>query len=239
MSDWNVMSSSLVELLDLETGPIALTFVGADRSGIPAFDRPMSEPTADGRSGRVPASCVFWMEATDHAFTTVGEDHGNCSVGRWVHGFATLDDIAAASDVAALFESGWVTTEDVGKVHVIQERPEGIVYGPLGESTTDPDVVVLRLNPRQMMQLSDAVPELELSGKPQCQIISKAKAGGAAVSMGCALSRQRTGMRDDELTCAIAADSMPSIVERLESVVGADAAVREYAVNDRSRFDTG
>ncbi len=31
--------------------------------GVPAFDAPMSDPTIDGRSGRVPASCVFWMHA--------------------------------------------------------------------------------------------------------------------------------------------------------------------------------
>ena len=66
----------------------------------------MSEPTPDGRSGRVPASCVFWMEADRSTFATAPEDHGNCSVGRWVHGFATLDEIAGAADVGALFEVG-------------------------------------------------------------------------------------------------------------------------------------
>lgn len=238
MSDWKAMATSLVELLGLETTPIALTFAGPDAApDVDGVDRPMSQPTEDGRSGRVPASCVFWMDAADGAFSTVAEDHGNCSVGRWVHGFATLDDIAAASDVAALFESGWVTTDDVGKVHTMHERPDGIIYSPLGESPIEPDVVVMRLSPRQMMELSDAIPDLELSGKPQCQIIPKAKAGGAAVSMGCALSRQRTGMRDDELTCAIAAASLPSVVERLRSVVGADEVVREYALADGARFD--
>jgi uncharacterized protein (DUF169 family) len=97
-------------------------------------------------------------------------------------------------------------------------------------------VVVVRLNPQQMMVLADAVPDLTLSTKPQCQIIAKAKAGGAAVSMGCALSRERTGMPDDQLTFAFAAERASEIVERLDSVIEADSAVRAYAGADAGRF---
>jgi uncharacterized protein (DUF169 family) len=240
MDNWTALSGSLVQILGLENPPIALTFLDGEvpDAAVPAFDGPMSAPTEDGRTGRVPASCVFWMKSTTSTFSTVSEDHGNCSVGRWVHGFATLDDIAAASDVEMLFSSGWVTSEDVARVEVVPQRPHGIVYGPLSDSTRTPDVVVLRLNPRQMMELADALPGLELSGKPQCQIVARAKAGQAAVSMGCALSRERTGMAEGELTCAIPAVDLPGIVERLGVVVATDTTVRGYAIADRTRFDT-
>ncbi len=238
MDTWTRTASELVDLLGLENQPIAMTFTNghgaAERP--PQFAKPMSEPTSDGRSGRVPAGCVFWMEAANATFSTVPADHGNCSVGRWVHGFATLEEIAGAADVGALFESGWVTTDDVGKVQVVGDHSTGIVYGPLRDSTADPDVVVLRLNAAQMMELGDAIPDLELSGKPQCQIVAKAKSGGAAVSMGCALSRERTGMPATELTCAIAAAQLPGVVERLRAVVGADRVVEGYAAQDRARF---
>lgn len=239
MTQWNMMSRSLTETLGLSSAPIAITFLDSERSAppeVPAFDRPMSEPTEDGRSGRVPASCVFWMEAGEGPFSTVARDHGNCSVGRWVHGFAALDDIVGASDVAALFESGWVTNEDVGRIEVIDTEYDGIVYGPLGEAPVEPDVVVLRLNPRQMMELADAVPNLELSGKPQCQIVAKAKAGQAAASMGCALSRERTGMSEGELTFALPASELPVVVQRLQEVVTADNAVQGYARDELPRF---
>ena len=54
----------------------------------------MSEPAEDGRTGRVAAGCVFWIEAASKTFSTVAEDHGNCSVGRVTHGFAALEDVA-------------------------------------------------------------------------------------------------------------------------------------------------
>ena len=45
------------------------------------------------------------------------------------------------------------------------------------------------------MVLSDAVPGLRIEGKPQCHIVAIAKEQGeVAASVGCALSRVRTGM---------------------------------------------
>jgi hypothetical protein len=75
----------------------------------------MPPATADGRTGAVAASCVFWIEGTRGVFTTKAEDHGNCSVGSLTHGFKTMQEVAGNADVAALCESGWVTPEAVGK----------------------------------------------------------------------------------------------------------------------------
>ena len=59
----------------------------------------------------------------------------------------------------------------------------------------------LRVNGQQLMVLSDAIPGLRIEGKPQCHIVAIAKEQGViAASVGCALSRVRTGMprdRDD------------------------------------------
>ena len=54
--------------------------------GIDRFDAPMAAATGDGRRGRVPAGCVFWVHGAERAFATVPEDHGNCSVGSVTHG---------------------------------------------------------------------------------------------------------------------------------------------------------
>jgi uncharacterized protein (DUF169 family) len=228
MSTWEAASNTLVELLQLEAPPIALSFT-ATGAALPPFDGEMSEPTQDDRTGRVPASCVFWAEAEHHGFSTVAADHGNCSVGKWVHGFASLDDISGAADVAALFESGWITSDAIETIETIDDRPDVITYQPLSETLSDPEVVLLRLNPRQMMELMDALPQLELSRKPQCQIIARAKAGRAAASMGCALSRERTGMPDGQLTCALPASDLTRILDALTEVSRADTAVRRFA----------
>jgi uncharacterized protein (DUF169 family) len=231
------LSDALTDLLGLEHAPVAITFhVVLPDDGVPRFDEPMSEPTEDGRSGRAAAPCVFWMHAHETTFDTVAEDHGNCSVGRFTHGFAEAADILDKGDVAALLEVGWVTMEAFSGVAALSRRPKGVRYGPLAEAHDVPDVVLLRVTPRQMMEISDAV-EVDWSGKPQCQILPKAADDGViAASMGCALSRARTGMGDDELTVAVPGHRVGELVAALRGVTTADNAVVGYAVADLARF---
>jgi uncharacterized protein (DUF169 family) len=219
------LGDRLVDLLGLEHQPVAITF----RDSIPLdgdfFDAPLSEATADGRSGRVAAPCVFWMHAHGRTFHSLPEDHGNCSVGRFTHGLAEAADIVEKADVGALLEVGWVTMEAFADVAALSWRPAAISYGPLNQTPSTPDLVLLRVNPRQMMEINDAV-NVEFSGKPQCQILPRAADGQVfAASMGCALSRARTGMGEDELTCAFPGGRLRELVGNLERVVAADRAV--------------
>jgi uncharacterized protein (DUF169 family) len=121
-------------------------------------------------------------------------------------------------------------------VAALSRRPAGVRYGPLSEAGADPDVVLLRVNPRQMMEINDAV-EVDWAGKPQCQILPRAADQGViAASMGCALSRARTAMGDDELTVAIPGNRVEELVQALQPVTTADAAVVGYATADLARF---
>jgi uncharacterized protein (DUF169 family) len=63
-------------------------------------------------------------------------------------------------------------------------------------------------------------------------IVPLAYAGKVAVSPGCAVSRTRTSLPETDLTCAIPARDLPSIVSRLEAVVSADQMVSAYAAAD-------
>jgi len=231
------LSVALTELLGLEHAPIAITFYDElPDDGVRRFDAPMSAPTEDGRSGRAAAPCVFWMHAHERTFDTVAEDHGNCSVGRFTHGFAEAADILDKTDVAALLEVGWVTMDAFAGVAALSRRPKGVRYGPLADAESSPDVVLLRVTPRQMMEINDAV-EVDWSGKPQCQILPRAADNGViAASMGCALSRARTGMGDDELTVAVPGHRVEELVAALRPVTTADGAVVGYAVADLARF---
>ena len=233
----NNASDLLVELLGLEHMPVAITFHEAAPNGTTKyFDHPMSEPTPDGRTGRVAAPCVFWMHGEGKVFSTLPEDHGNCSVGRFTHGLADAADIIDKADVGALLEVGWVTMEAFADVAKLSSRPGAISYGPLDQATELPDVVLLRVSPRQMMEIADAVP-VEFSGKPQCQILPRAADRKVvAASMGCALSRARTGMGDDELTCAVPGEKIEQLVHGLAKVVRADQLVAGYAAIDKERF---
>ena len=237
MTDHRTLADSLSKALHLAVAPIGISFASDAPAGVPAFDEPMSQPAADGRAGRVPAGCVFWVRAAERSFTTAPEDHGNCSVGRYTHGLARLDEVAGNDDVAALLESGWVDAEAVSGIPAISERSAAITYGPLSEAATVPDVVLLRVNGRQMMVLSDALPGLKIEGKPQCHIVALAKEHGEVVaSVGCALSRARTGMRPDEMTLALPGSRLAEVTEAVQRTAAIDTVVAKYAADDARRF---
>ena len=230
-------AEALTSLFGLYHPPLAITFSSQAPDGIPPFDAAIPEPTSDGRTGRVAAGCVFWVEACDKTFATVAEDHGNCSVGSLTHGFKTLEEAAQGADVAALVESEWVTPEVFPHIPTISEKPEFVTYGPLAEATSDPDVVFIRLNGKQAMMLHDAWPDLRVEGKPQCHIIPIAKeVGEVALSVGCMLSRVRTGMSNNEVTCAIPAKKVGELLDRLKTANSADMKVAAYAATDAKRF---
>jgi uncharacterized protein (DUF169 family) len=236
-NDWSALAADLTEILHLNTAPLAITFSDAPLPGVEMFDEPMPAPLPDGRTGRVPAGCVFWMKAADRTFGTVAEDHGNCSVGSVTHGFKSLEEVAGNSDVAALLdfglESPWTSSRNPGGA----QKPGAKSYGPLAETPVDPDVVFLRLTGRQLMVLSGAIHRLRIEGKPQCHGVAVAKEEGVpAASVGCALSRVRTGMPPTERTCAIPAAALPGILASIRQHADADSTVAHYAADDAQRF---
>ncbi|MGH8671396.1 MAG: DUF169 domain-containing protein, partial [Burkholderiales bacterium] len=195
------------------------------------------EPAADGRTGKVAAGCVFWIKAAGRTFTTQPQDHANCSVGSLTHGLKALEEVVGNSDVATIMEAGWVTMEVVPNIPVVKRRPNYITYGPLEDTTLEPDVVFIRVSAKQAMVLSDALSDLEFEGKPQCHIIPIAKEQKkVAISVGCMLSRVRTGMSNNEMTCAIPAERLAEVVEKLKATCRADHAVANYAAEDARRF---
>jgi uncharacterized protein (DUF169 family) len=236
-SNWADLADALSHALHLAVPPIAISFSDVPPPGVAAFDEPMSQPAPDGRAGRVPAGCVFWVRAVERSFSTLAEDHGNCSVGRLTHGLASLEDVAGNGDVAALLESGWVDAEAFADIPTVSRRPGAICYGPLTEMPVEPDVVLVRVNGRQLMVLSDALSGLRIEGKPQCHIVALAyERGEVAASVGCALSRARTGMRPEEMTVAVPADRLAAVVAAVERAGAVDGAVAKYAAEDARRF---
>jgi uncharacterized protein (DUF169 family) len=237
VDDRATLAQRLTGALHLAVAPVAISFLDTSPEGVDPFDAPMSEPTPDGRAGRVPAGCVFWIHAATRSFATAPEDHGNCSVGRFTHGLASLEEIADNADVATLLETGWVSPEAVGTIPSVAVKPASIAYGPLAEAGPDPDVVLMRVNGRQMMVLSDALPGMRIEGKPQCHIVAIAKEHGeVAASVGCALSRARTGMRPDEMTVAVPAGRLAEVVDAVEKTAAVDSVVAKYAAEDARRF---
>jgi uncharacterized protein (DUF169 family) len=235
--NWRDLAHRLSAALRPSGPPIAITFSATPPPNVDRFDGPFPLPTPDGRTGRVSAGCVFWTKAENRTFTTVPEDHGNCSVGSLTHGLVTLEQVARRADVEALVASGWVGPDALGGLPTVSGSPGAVTYSPLSDTPIDPDVVLVRLTGRWLMALFDAVPDLRIEGKPQCHILALAREHNQVVaSVGCTLSRVRTGMPSTDVSCAIPAGRLAEVVESLERVGAADAAVATYAGEDARRF---
>jgi len=214
------ITQELVRLLDLAHPPVAVTLHHEEPDEIRGT-RPDPEP----------AGCCFWQPAEQRRLHTMAADHAHCSVGSYTHGFIPLERAAVGEDTAALVGSGWVTEADLAGAPHVAATPAAITYGPLDDAE-DPDVVLVRLTASSLMSLQGACPELSVVTKPQCQIVPLALDGTIAVSPGCAVSRVRTGLPADELTCALPARELAGIVARLARSHAADAAVSAYADSD-------
>jgi uncharacterized protein (DUF169 family) len=234
------LAEDLVKSLGLQNEPLAISFSQEPLAGVEPFADPMPTAAEDGRTGRVPAGCVFWMKSAGRTFSTVAEDHANCSVGSVTHGFKTLEEVGEKADVGTLVEAGWVAPEMFPQIPVVTERFEYVTYGPLKDADHDPDVVFLRVNAKQAMNISDAFPDLQFEGKPQCHIIAIAKEQQqVAISVGCMLSRVRTGMTNTEMTCAIPGARLAEVAQQIKTTVVIDGSVANYASEDARRFEEG
>ena len=237
-ADWQALNDRLVAALKPFAAPVAISF-HAPGAPVPAtrVEARYPAPNEHGRTGQVPAGCVFWIHGAENTFATAAADHANCSVGSYTHGFLTLEEAATKDDVGAVLEAGWVDQAAVLSLPHVAEKPDAVVYGPLAERRTAPDVVLLRINGLGLMTLKDAFPDMPIEGKPQCHIVAMARERNlVAASVGCALSRSRTGMRSEEMTCVIPGRRLAEVVETLEATVGLDRAMASYASADAKRF---
>jgi uncharacterized protein (DUF169 family) len=221
------LAGQLAQLLDLPHPPVAVTFVEGGTEVPDASAEPIPPQ---------PAGCCFWEPAQRQTLDTRADDHAHCSVGSYTHGLIPLAVAATGQDTAALVGSGWVTEADLGAAPHLPFTPNTIRYGPATD-TDGADVVLVRLSATALMTLQGAWPALTLVTKPQCQIVPLAYGGASAVSPGCAVSRIRTGLPADELTCALPARELPAIVEKLQHAVAADRAVGDFAAVDREQFE--
>ena len=235
--NYKKITDELIDILGLSVPPIAISFCDEVPDSVPRFEGNYPELTEDGRTGAVSAGCVFWVKSVDRTFSTVPSDHANCSVGSLTHGFLRLEEAESRADIAAICEANWVDPKVFPEIVTVKSRAEAVVYGPLAETERDPDVIFLRLIGKQVMQLHAAIPSLRFEGKPQCHIIGIAKEHGeVTVSVGCMLSRVRTGISNNEVTCAVPGSKLSQVVDALRESKEADLLVASYASEDSKRF---
>ena len=141
--------------------PVAISFLAKGQAApVARLDDEHPEQNESGRTGQVPAGCVFWIRGTETSFATTASDHASCSVGNFTYGFLTLKEMVAKDDVGTVLKSKWIDEASVEQLPVIMTKPGAVVYGSLADSQTTPDVFLLRINGLALMTLKDVLPDL-------------------------------------------------------------------------------
>lgn len=224
--DMRAAGRRMVELLELTSAPVAVTFTAAAPAGVPRV----------AKAG--PAGCAYWKQAAAGAvFHTEAADHYHCPVGSYTHGVTLPPERAKELEdvVGTMVGLQYIRMEEVGALPRRAEPFRVAVYAPLAEAPLPPDVVLVRGRARQIMLVAEAARAAGLAGdaaamgRPACAMIPAVLNGpGGVTSLGCIGNRVYTGLGDDELYFTIPGPRVGDVVERLETVVRANQELEKY-----------
>jgi uncharacterized protein (DUF169 family) len=236
MTAFDSIASTLTCALHLTQPPVAISFADAVPEGVKIF------------RGAVPAGCRFWQEASRQTFATVASDHELCSIGMYTHhlegGAGVQTDLQDALKVFG--DLGYVRPEDVPLIPVLNRTAKVVVYGPLGSTPLDPDVVLLFVQADQTLILSEASQQLEnglppAMGRPACAVVPQAfNTGRTALSLGCCGARSYLDvLTPDVALYAIPGTQLEAFTERVAALAKANAVLTQFHALRRRDVEAG
>ena len=203
-------------MLKLEHPPVSISFTNETPLVIKKTDE------------SVPAGCVFWFKAFHEEFYTVREDHANCNIGSFTHGFVEASQVSLDScpDINLMVQSRYLALSDFAGVPRMNKASKYVVYAPLKLSRLEPDVVLIVCNAEQAMLVSEAMGSTRTMGKPTCAAIPYAyNENGIAISLGCITNRVRTGLKPGELIVTVPRSQLDSFATKLRQTVESNNAI--------------
>jgi uncharacterized protein (DUF169 family) len=219
------LAETLTHNLRLAQPPVAVCFSDSVPTSVPSHE------------GHAPAGCRFWREAATVSFATSAGDHALCAVGSYTHNL----ELSAAGqselhESLAVFGSlGYVTSEDLPLIPVLNKRPKHVVYAPLAHSPVPPEVVLLFCDASQALIINEAVQQVEYRnppalGRPACAVIPQvANTGFAALSLGCCGARAYVdAFTADLILCALPGSKLAAYVERIAALAAANAILSQF-----------
>lgn len=235
MADYRSIERQLSQNLGLERRPIAITFCDTPPSGVPKF------------VGVEPSGCSFWrLAAGGKTFYTVPSDHYNCPIGSYTHNIPLPADRAQELDqtLGLMGSIGYVRMEEVPGIPRLPKTPAAIVYGPLGDTSVDPDVVLFWGPAAKIMLLQEAAiraggsAQLTVLPRPTCMALPAAMSVGMVASTGCIGNRVYTGMDEGELYVAVPGKDVARVAEQAQTIASANAKLLEYHKDRRQKLAT-
>ena len=222
----NEYGKEIIELLQLETSPVAVALIpkGAE---IPEGIQRIKEGTKH-------CQMVDHVRKTKEEFYAVLEDQA-CKGGAAAMGLGHMPPKLASGefyyDNLKHFKTLEASKKTLERVPMVEaESMMAALYAPLESASFVPDVVVIICSPKQIMLLTQAALyreggriETEFAGKQSLCSDAVAKpylTGKMGITVGCTGSRTYTGIQESELTVGIPAKMLKDLVEGLRAIVG-------------------
>jgi uncharacterized protein (DUF169 family) len=220
------LRTTLTDLLQLTTTPIAIAFVDA----APAHVRRVSEPE--------PAGCGYWRRAAaGEVFFTVADDHKGCPVGAHTHHvtLSPAEQQALMDMVQTMVGLSYIAMEEVPQIPARKTPMQVAIYAPLDAAPVPPDVVLVRGNAQQLMLLAEAAQAAGVVGtgpalgRPTCAVLPEAiNSARTAASFGCIGNRVYTGAADTDAYFAIPGAQLGAVEEQLALILRANQELEKF-----------
>jgi uncharacterized protein (DUF169 family) len=219
-------SSTIAELLQLQTPPVAVKFAESAPEGVPHIDQP------------APSGCTYWKYAAEgRTFYTTAPDHYGCPIGSYTHGIDLPEEKSKELEglIGTMVQLEYIRMQEVPGI-ARQQQPWGVViYAPAADANFQPDVVLISGTAKQMMLLAEAAHAAGISsdssmvGRPTCAAIPAVMdSGRTATNLGCIGNRVYTGLKDDELYFAIAGSQLELVADKLATIVNANRELEKF-----------
>jgi len=236
-STWNgkELDQQIAQVTKAARRAVAVTFLDHPPTHAKKFD------------GTEPSGCSFWrLAAEGRTFYTVPENHFNCAVGAYTHNIALSPEREKETEqtLKMMFHLGYVKPEEVPQIPRLPKTPKAILYTPLSEATSVPDVVLFAVKPSGAMLLQEAVNRAGVEsgapalGRPTCMALPASLQHGAITSLGCIGNRVYTGLGEEEMYVVLRGKDLPAVADALKTITSANVALRDYAKGRREQLST-
>jgi uncharacterized protein (DUF169 family) len=233
ITNWKELEQRISTVVKPGRRPVAVTFLDAPPSGVTKFE------------GTEPSGCSFWRLAADgRTFYTIPENHFNCAVGAYTHNISLSPEREKETEqtLKMMFDLGYVKPEEVPQIPRLAKSPKAILYSPLSETATLPDVVLFACKPAGAMLLQEAANSAGVGtgapalGRPTCMALPASLQHGTIISLGCIGNRVYTGLAEDEMYIVARGKDLPAIADALQTIESANAALLNYAKGRRQEL---
>jgi uncharacterized protein (DUF169 family) len=219
------LGASLSQLLHLHRQPIGLAFVTEVPADWVRIDR------------STPAGCAYWtIAASGQRFYTLPEDHFGCPIGALTHGLTLPATVQAElqATVTTMLSLNYLRPDEPAALPRVTKPYQAILYAPLDQLPTTPDVVIVIGNAQAIMLLSESARQVGLSqqqllGRPGCGMIPQVINTQQAVSnLGCVGNRVYTGLSESEFYFAFPGSQLAALVEALAVIERANCELERH-----------